>query len=159
MTHLLVATAEEHLERLLDGLDPDPLLLNFAQGLVDAIPADGSALIDGWKHGIAEYPAGLQPAVIERAALIEHFWRWRMLVERDNPMLRASAWGDVAERLYRTVLALNRRYGPGLKSPDALSQRFEIAPTDFAARVRHSFARRLQSRRRSLRTSSPRRTT
>ena len=53
VTHLLVATAEEQLGRLLDRLDPNPLLLNVAQGLVDAVPTTGSALIDTWKSRIA----------------------------------------------------------------------------------------------------------
>lgn len=140
VTHLLVSSAEQQLDRLLRRFDPDPLLLNFAQGVVDAVPAHGSALLDGWKSRLGVYPDELQSAVIRRSAQIDHFWRWQMLVERQNPMLLAAAMGEVAGRLYATLLALNRRYGPSLKSPDALSQPFDLAPPDFAARLRTSFS-------------------
>ena len=61
-------------------------------------------------------------------------------MDRRNPMLNASASGEVASRLYATMLALNKRYGPSLKSADALWQRFDVAPPDFAPRLRSSFA-------------------
>jgi len=140
VTHALVTTGEDQLGRLLDECDPDPLLLNFAQGVVDAVPVHGSALFEGWQERLGDYPEQLQAAVIRRHAQIDHFWRWRMFADRDNPMLWASASGEIASRLHVTLLALNKRYGPGLKSPDALLQRFEIAPTEFAARLRDSFA-------------------
>ena len=140
VTHELVATSEEQLDRLLLQFDPDPLLLNFAQGVVDARPAHGSALLEGWKGLLADYPEQLQAAVVQRNAQIDHFWRWQMYVERGNPMLLASAMGEVAGRLYATLLALNKQYGPSLKSPDALSRPLELAPPDFAARLRESFA-------------------
>jgi hypothetical protein len=139
VTHLLVATAEEQLDRLLRQFEPDPLLLNFAQGVVDAEPAHGAALLGGWKSRLRTYPEQLQVAAVRRGAQIDHFWRWQMYVDRRNPMLVASAMGEVAARLYATVLALNRKYGPSLKSPDALSQDLDIAPLDFAARLRESF--------------------
>jgi hypothetical protein len=140
VAHVLVATAEEHLDRLLRQFDPDPLLLNFAQGVVDAVPAHGSVLIEGWKSRLGAYPDQLRLAAVRRSAQIDHFWRWQMYVERRNPMLLASAMGEVAGCLYATVLALNKRYGPSLKSPDGLSQRLAIAPPEFAARLRHSFS-------------------
>jgi len=65
--------------------------------------------------------------------------RWRMCVDRSNPALLASANGEIARALYTVVLALDRRYGPGRKSPDALTQRFVVAPPEFAARVQASF--------------------
>lgn len=140
VTHALVATAEENLDRLLGRFDPDPMLLNFAQGVLDAVPARESALLDGWKRRLDPYPDELQLAALRRSAQIDHFWRWRMYVDRRNPMLLASAMGETAGRLYATVLALNRRYGPTLKSPDALSGRFDVAPRDFPERLRQSFA-------------------
>jgi hypothetical protein len=140
VTHALVAKAEEQLDRLLLECDPDPRLLNFAQGVTDAVPAQESRLLDGWKGRLREYPDDLRAAAIRRNAQIDHFWRWRVFVGRRNPMLSASAFGDVAVRLHATVLALNRRYGPGLKSPDTLPELFEIAPPDFASRLRDSFA-------------------
>lgn len=33
----------------------------------------------------------LRHNVITRQAQIDHFWRWQMYVDRDNPILRASA--------------------------------------------------------------------
>ena len=48
VTHCLVATAEEQLDRLLEQCVPEPLLLNFAQGVVDAVPAHGSELLSAW---------------------------------------------------------------------------------------------------------------
>ena len=140
VTHALVATVEEQLDRLLRQFDPDPLLLNLARGLVDAVPTHGSALVDAWQSRLGTYPEGLQVVVVRRSAQIDHFWRWRMYLERDNPMLLASALSEVAARLHATVLALNKRYGPGLKSPDALSQPLAVAPSDFAVRLRQSFA-------------------
>lgn len=139
VTHLLVATAEEHLDRLLRRCEPDPLLLNFAQGVVDAVPASGDGLLEEWRQRLAVYPEELRVAVIRRTAQVDHFWRWRMFVERRNPMLLAAATADIAGRLYATMLALNGRYGPGLKSPDALAQPFELAPPEFALRLRGSF--------------------
>jgi hypothetical protein len=93
VTHILVATAEEHLDRLLRQFDPDPLLLNFAQGVVDALPAHGSALLDGWKGRLAAYPEQPQLALCAAA-----------------PRSTTSA------------------------------QRLEVAPPDFPARLRRSFA-------------------
>lgn len=138
VSHLLVGTAHEHLDALLVRCDPDPLLLNFAQGIVDAVPAHGADVLGVWKERTRVYPEQLRHNVITRQAQIDHFWRWEMYVDRDNPILRASAAADVVGRLYATLLALNERYGPGLKSPDGLSQRFAIAPASFAERARRS---------------------
>jgi hypothetical protein len=66
--------------------DPDPRLLNFAQGVLDAVPAHGSALLDGWKGRLGAYPDELQVAAVRRSAQIDHFWRWRMYPERPNPI-------------------------------------------------------------------------
>jgi hypothetical protein len=139
VTHILVATAEEQLDGLLAQFDPEPALLDFAQGVLDAVPEYGSALIEGWQSRLRTYPERLQLAVVRRSAQVDHFWRWRMYVDRRNPMILAAASAEIAGRLYATVLALNKKYGPSLESPDALSQQFEVAPTEFAARLRQSF--------------------
>jgi hypothetical protein len=140
VSNVLVATAEEQLDRLLLRCDADPVLMNFAQGITDALAVHESALVDDWKNRLRPFPDDLRVSAIRRNAQIDHFWRWQMFLDRGNPMLLASAFGEVATRLHATMLALNRRYGPSLKSPDALSQPFEVAPPDFAARLRDSFA-------------------
>jgi hypothetical protein len=138
VSHMLVAAADEYLDALLVRCEPDPLLLNFAQGIRDAVPAHGAPLFDAWKERVRVYPEQLRHNVIARQAQIDHFWRWQMYVDRDNPVLRAAASAEVVGRLYATLLALNERYGPGLKSPDGLSQQLDVGPVSFAERARSS---------------------
>ena len=140
VVHMLDSTAEDYLSALLDDCEPEPLLLNFAQGLLDAVPSHGSERLDAWKSRVSDYPSELQRAVIRRNAQVDHFWRWRAHAERGNSVLLAAAFADTATRIYATILALNKRYGPTLKSPDALTRPLPTAPSDFAGRLQACFS-------------------
>lgn len=140
VVHTLVASVDRLLDVVLVEHSPDPDALNAVQGLVDGIPVAGHDLIESWKSRVVGYPRGLAVAVVESVGVIDHFWRWQMLVERDNPVLLAGMFSAVSRQLLDLLLVLNRRYGPKPKHLDAFTAGLEIAPADLAGRLRQVFA-------------------
>lgn len=140
VVHTLTASTEQLIQAVTVEHSPDSDGLNAVQGLVDGIASHGSELVEKWKASVASYPRGLAIAVVESAGVIDHFWRWEMLVERRNPVLLAGMLSAVCQQLLTILLALNGRYGPKPKQLDALVGSLTIAPAHLADRMRHVFA-------------------
>lgn len=121
-----------------------PDSLDAIKGIVDGRGITGvrADLVVGWQARAAQYPRPLQVAVIERHGQITQFWRWRMLVERDNPLLLAREFFRIANQLLTVLHALNGRYcghPSAFKRLDALDHDLAIAPDHLASRLRAVF--------------------
>ncbi|MEQ7128559.1 hypothetical protein ABN034_29045 [Actinopolymorpha sp. B11F2] len=124
--------------------EPDPPGLDVIKGIVDGREVSGARtdIVSRWKARAASYPRGLAIAVVERDGAIEQFWRWRMLVERDNPLLLAREFSRIASQLLGVLHALNGRYcghPSAFKRLDSLEHDLTLAPRGLAARLRASF--------------------
>ncbi|MFF0338492.1 hypothetical protein [Kribbella sp. NPDC004875] len=139
VVHTLTESTEQLLDSVLVAHSPDPVGLNVADGLVDGIAFHGAELIDGWKMRATSYPRKLAVAVVESAGVIDHFWRWEMLVDRRNPVLFAGLLSSASQQLLTMLLALNRRYGPKPKWLAHLSDTLAVAPVDLGERLRQVF--------------------
>ena len=53
---------------------------------------------------VATYPRGLAIAIVRRDGAVEQFWRWRMLVDRDNPLLLAREFMRIGSDLVEVHL-------------------------------------------------------
>lgn len=140
VVHTLTGTIEHLLNAVLVEHSPDPVGLNVLQALLDGKAVHGAASIEAWRSRAARYPRGLAIAVIESAGVLDHFWRWEMLLERRNPILLAGMLSSVSQQLLTVLLALNRKYGPKPKWLDTIANNLEITPPDLAERLRHVFA-------------------
>lgn len=139
VVHIRTASLERVLTLVLDEYSPDPTALNAVQAIVDGVPVHGDALVAGWQARVADYPRGLAVAVVESAGVIDHFWRWEMLVARHNPVMLAGMFSAVSERVLSILLALNRRYGPKPKWFDQIAASLLLAPPNLADRLRTVF--------------------
>ncbi|MFD7154129.1 hypothetical protein ACFV9C_06015 [Kribbella sp. NPDC059898] len=137
VVHQLAAATSQVLDAVLVDHSPDPAALNVVDGLLDGMPFHGVDLLSGWRERAAMYPRELAVAVIESAGVIDHFWRWEMLIERRNPVLFAGLLSSVSQQLLTMLLALNRRYGPKHKW---LPTNLDLAPDDLDRRLRQVFA-------------------
>lgn len=140
VVHTLTASTERLLDTVLVQYSSHSAGLNAMQGLVDGIAFHGGDLVERWKSRVTHYPRELAVAVIESAGVIDHFWRWEMLVERRNPVLLAGMFSAVCEQVLGVLLALNRRYGPKPKWLDSLTDSLDIAPRDLGDRLRRVFS-------------------
>ena len=134
--HLTVDDAEALLHRLLIELDPDPYLLGFAAALAYGQVLHGCEELTSLMDRVASYPRALAAAVAREHGRVNHFWRWRMYVERGNPHGLAAHFADVAGRVEHMLCALNRRWWPGVKWPGWTMADLAIAPPDVAVRLR-----------------------
>lgn len=138
--HTLITSTERLLHAVLVQHSPKPDGLNTRQGLVDGIAFHGGDLVEAWKSRVTPYPRELAVPVIESAGVIDHFWRWGMLVERRNPVLLAGMFSAVCEQVLSTLLAINRRYGPKPKWLDSLTNNLDVAPRNLGDRLRGVFS-------------------
>ena len=111
--HTVTAVVDDTLDRVLGASEPDPAGLDVIKGIVDGGEVAGARpdVIARWKARAAHYPRSLAVAVVQRDGAIEKFWRWRMLFERDNPLLLAREFTRIASQLLNVLHALNGRYG------------------------------------------------
>jgi hypothetical protein len=68
-----------------------------------------------WRDRVQSYPPELAASVIRRYGQIDHFWRWRMYVERHNPHGLRTHFADVATALTHMACALSGRFWSGPK--------------------------------------------
>jgi hypothetical protein len=122
------------LEDVLVRSDPDPIKQNFLSGIQQCIAIKGNELLAGWKQQTAIYPDPLARAVVLRHGQIDHFWRWRMWLDRNNRFMFNQQICDVQQRLLHMLLAVNRVYFSGFKWLQLVIAQFHHAPCDFAAR-------------------------
>ncbi|HVX45786.1 MAG TPA: hypothetical protein VHC49_17985 [Mycobacteriales bacterium] len=141
VVHSRTDGVEEMLDRILRRCVPDPPALDAIKGIVDGREVRGvqADVVARWQDRAAQYPRGLAIAVIEGGA-IEQFWRWRMLVDRNNPLLIAREFSRIASQLLTILHALNGRYcghASAFKRLDSLD--LPLAPGDLAGRLRGVF--------------------
>ncbi len=144
VVHTLTKVVDDTLDSVLRSCEPDPPGLDAIKGIVDGAEVSGAGadVVARWKARAATYPRGLAIAVVQRDGAIEQFWRWRMLVERDNPLLLAREFSRIASQLLNVLHALNGRYcghPSAFKRLDALENELTIAPRGLAARLRSAF--------------------
>lgn len=140
----LTSVASEMLDVTLGLNQPNPEALDAIKGIVDGREVSGvrADLVDGWQARAARYPRPLMVAIVERYGPITQFWRWRMLVDRDNPLLLAREFFRVANQVLLVLHAVNGRYcghPSAFKRLDALEHELTIAPANLASRLRSVF--------------------
>jgi hypothetical protein len=124
--------------------EPHPGGLDILKGIVDGRDVRGARaqVVAHWKARAATYPRDLATAVVLRDGAIEQFWRWRMHLERDNPLLVAREFSRIANQLLNVLHALNGRYcghASAFKRLDTLEHELTVAPTGLATRLRSAF--------------------
>lgn len=144
VVHTLTALVEDTLDAVLDACEPNPPGLDTIKGIVDGSGTVGARadITDHWKARAASYPRGLAIAIVEGSGAIEQFWRWRMLVERENPLLLAREFTRVAGQMLNVLHALNGRYcghPSAFKRLDAVQDDLPVAPRALADRLRSVF--------------------
>lgn len=144
VVHTLSRAVDDILDTVLGYCEPDAPGLDAIKGIVDGREVSGSRadIVARWKARAATYPRDLAIAIVQRDGAIEQFWRWRMLVERDNPLLLAREFSRIASQLLDVLHALNGRYcghPSAFKRLDALEQELTMAPRGLAARLRLAF--------------------
>jgi hypothetical protein len=137
--HYTAAFMESALQDVLERYDPDFAKQNLIAGVQTGIPLYGAPLIERWQAAAAGYPDELVVAMIRTHAQIDHYWRFRMLLERDNPLMLNEILVQVAHQVLYMLLGLNRVYYSGFKWLDAVAERLGEAPPDLAARLRSVF--------------------
>jgi hypothetical protein len=140
VSHFLLPTLEASIDRVLRQYDADEGLHNLMAGILDGVPLLNAPLLDGWKDRLRHYPDALQEAVIRRHGIIDHFWRWEMLVARgDNRMELAALITGTIHHVLHLLLGLNRIYYGGFKWLDGIIDRLAIAPPDLGERIRRAY--------------------
>ena len=144
VVHTLTSAVEETLDAVLGSCQPDGPGLDLIKGIVEGREISGVRVdvVSRWQARAATYPRGLAIAIIQRDGAVEQFWRWRMLVDRDNPLLLAREFMRLGSQVLNLLHALNGRYcghPSAFKRLDALEDELAIAPRDLAARLRSVF--------------------
>lgn len=144
VVHTLTDVAQESVDTVLESCIPDPAALDAVKGIIDAgeIRGGKAHLVGHWQECARTYPRGLAIAVVQEHGRIEQFWRWRMLVDRENPLLVARELTRVASQMLYVVHALNGRYcghPSAFKRLDALEQDLAVAPNRLSTRLRRAF--------------------
>jgi predicted nucleotidyltransferase len=112
VVHTPTSAVEETLDTVLGSCQPDGPGLDLSKGIVEGREITGvrADVVRRWQERAATYPRSLAIAVVQRDGAIEQFWRWRMLVDRDNPLLLAREFMRVASQLLNVLHALNGLY-------------------------------------------------
>ncbi|MFG1820353.1 hypothetical protein ACGFIF_41805 [Kribbella sp. NPDC049174] len=145
VVHTPTSVVEATLDTVLGSCQPDGPGLDAIKGIVEGRDVTGARadLVAGWQARAATYPRGLAIAVVQRDGAIEQFWRWRMHVDRDNPLLLAREFMRVSSQMLNVLHALNGRYcghPSAFKRLDALEHDLTIAPPALATRLRSVFS-------------------
>ncbi len=140
VVHMLTADAETFVNDVTQRFDPDPGKRNVVAGILDGQPASGEVLIGRWQRQATPYPRELALAVVNAFGMIDHFQRWRVLYERDNPMQLARQFSSAARQMIEVLMAVNGQYGP---KPEKWLARaiagMQTAPPDLFPRLHSVF--------------------
>lgn len=110
---------------------------NLISGIVDALPLHGADLIQAWKNQAAHYPRELAIAMVQKHAVIDHFWRWEMYLERgENLFLIYESFARIHNKILHVLLALNHVYYFGFKWIEVVGSRLTIKPSDLLQKLR-----------------------
>ncbi|WP_432893068.1 hypothetical protein ACQPYH_19065 [Kribbella sp. CA-245084] len=144
VVHTLTSSVETMLDDVLTSHRPDGPSLDAIKGIVDGRDVRGprAELVAGWQERVHTYPPELALAVVRQNGNVEQFWRWQMLVDRDNPLLLAREFMRIASQLLTLLHALNGKYcghSSAFKRLDNLD--LSLAPPSLAARIRAVFTR------------------
>ena len=120
------------------GGEADPALLTLGDMLTGGVVLAGEGAAAAWRARLTPYPRALAAAVVRRHGQIDHFWRWRMYVERGEPQRLQAHFADVAERIVHIGCALSGVWWPGAKRVVGTAARLSVAPRDLAARFRRA---------------------
>ena len=137
--HMTIDDASSVVEDVTQRFDPALEKQVLLAALHDGIPLAGAEVLRPWREAARGYPDDLALAVVERHAQIEHFWRFAMYRERDNPMRLAEAVVDVQTRVLHALLAVNRIYWYGFKSLESVARRLALAPGEVLPRLRRAY--------------------
>lgn len=133
ISHLTISDADALLDRLLIDHEPDPSLLTFAAALAYGRRLAGEAAqLTG---RVADYPQPLAAAVVRTLGQIDHFWRWQMYRDRNDPHGLRIHYATVVTAITHMVCGLNRRWWPGPKWPAWILADLAISPPDLARRL------------------------
>lgn len=123
-------------DAVLDHANPDPLKQNLIAGVVQGVPLHQVELVQLWKARAANYPEALAIAVVNRYALIDHFWRWEMWLARSSNLMQLyHSYAQVQQQLLHVLLGINRVYFFGFKWIDVLAERLQHKPNDLVRRL------------------------
>ncbi len=83
----------------------------LAAAVVNAMDVTGGALLSAWRSRLAAYPDELAAAIIARElAVDEGWWAVDQLASRNDRPALDAVLGAMQRRIFRILLALNRRY-------------------------------------------------
>ena len=139
MPHQTMTTVDATLAAVLVRHDPDPLKQNTISAILDGIPLHGHELLEEWRERANLYPNELATSVVRMHGQISHFWRFRMLAARRNPLHAYMGIVSTHETVLHLLLAVNRVYYFGFKSLDTVIARLPIAPPDLDRRLRRAY--------------------
>lgn len=131
--HVTDEDASALLDRLLVNLEPTPYLLTYAAALAYGRVLTGS--VRRLADRVATYPRPLAAAVTRQHGQLDHFWRWRMYVDRGDPHGLRTHFAGVVTAITHVVCALNGRWWPGPKWPTRTLADLPTAPPRLAARL------------------------
>ncbi len=127
-------------DAVLQHYDSDALKQNLIAGVIDGVPLHNAELVQDWKAHAASYPDDLAVAVVNRYALIDHFWGWEMWLARSgNLMMLYHSYTQIQQQLLHVLLGLNRVYYFGFKWLDVVSERLAQKPPDLVRRLRQVY--------------------
>jgi len=122
-------------DAVLQHSNPDALKQNLIAGVVDGVPLHHADQVQDWKARAASYPDELAVAVVNRYALIDHFWRWEMWLARSTNLMQLyHSYAQVQQQLLHVLLGLNRVYYFGFKWLDVVAERLRHKPDDLVRR-------------------------
>ncbi len=127
-------------ESVLDQHDPNELKQNLISGVLNGIPLHNPDLLHRWQQRARFYPASLAVAVLNQHALIDHFWRWEMFLDRqENLPLLYLSFSQVQMKVLHVLLGMNHIYYSGFKWLDIVVDSLTIKPADLSRRLRQIY--------------------
>jgi hypothetical protein len=140
----LVATMERYLREVVDQCSLAAEAQTRLFSLQHGITLTGDGQVERWRAKAANYPDGLQRAMLEQNL---GFGRFRhaaeMLAARDDLMALYEIFLETGRQLLGTLLGLNRIYLPTpgyLKSMDETIGLMAVKPADLSGRLKRSFS-------------------
>ncbi|MDX1616923.1 MAG: hypothetical protein R3300_21625 [Candidatus Promineifilaceae bacterium] len=136
LTHFTVGSVESLIQALTHEMTTVEPAHNLGALLANGQPLSGHNLINQLR-GRLNYSEALATAMVMKHGQIDFFWRWRSALARNNNMMLVQAnFVDFAQKLLRTLLALNRVFFFGFGWLDLVLDRLQLAPAEFERRYR-----------------------
>jgi hypothetical protein len=138
----LCATVDQYLADVVGRFETTERKQLLLAAIVGGRALVGAAQFERWQTSTAAYPEALARAVVaEQLEADARWWDCEKVVQRDERALLYSLLGEMAGRITRILLALNRRYlpDPRLKWLDRLAASLPICPAGFAARLQQLY--------------------